>query len=370
MSSPSQYPESVAFPSGDPRNVYMDKVRAFLASIGGRQSLGQEDVQSQLSVVCNAIIHGDHFFLILHQIFYLWITNSTEIPGFLRAKNGFVLFMNYLAGVLCSNDTLPPGLLTFFAQFPEPLQHFILHSSSALQIQQQIIDLINGMHHIEALVRHCMQRKYPPLVMELQDTLSVRSIYLMDVVFTSILRSIWGQPVPYNPPFYEYASKVFQNDLATWQHATASGAPLQTLDHNATIQQYLSLYKQVQEANIRSQAAHITAQQSCALQQQSGFNEGYATLCGGSSAPNRLILLSSIEQAPYQTPSQLQRPQTPLALSNSATAAPSRPPITPAPRVNSQNLDHVDAAYGLAIREYFQGQSLQTFDGKPVIAPN
>jgi hypothetical protein len=206
--------------------------------------------------------------------------------------------MTYLNEILYPNENLHQSVLTFFSQFPEPLQHFVLNSSSALEILQQITMLINGMQHRNELVQRCMQRKYPPLVIELRDILCIPSDRLMNIVFNAIVRQLWGQLVPNTHPFYGLIHKVFQKDVASHKQAIASGSL--SLDHNATIHSYLSLYSQLRDAGIHSQAVQVAAQPQ--MHHQPGPNTAYTIPYGdGSSSTGRILPFSTQQATTYQT---------------------------------------------------------------------
>ena len=303
--SPSQaisLPENTIFPTGDPRTVQMNRIRHFLANIGGRPNLQPEYAQLRLTALCFAVIHGDMLFLILHQIFCLWSTKPHEIPGSIRTNPGFKGLMTYLAEILCSNEHLHQSVLTFFSQFPEPLPQFVLNSSSALEILQQIATLINGMQQRNALVQHCMQRKYPPLANELRECLCIRSDRLMDIVFTAILRQLWGQLVPYSHPLYDMAHKVFRNDLITYKQAAASGSL--PSDQGVTINNYVWLYSQLRDAGVQSQAVQVAAQPQ--MYQQFGPN----TMRTGGGSPSTAPVLPFSTQQATTYPTLTQAPST------------------------------------------------------------
>jgi len=291
--------ENATFPNGDPRTVQMNRIRNFLANIGGRQNLQPDYAKSRLNALCSAVIQGDMLFLILHQIFCLWSTKPHEIPGSIRINRGFKGLMTYLAEILCSNEHLHQSVLTFFSQFPEPLPQFVLNSSSALEILQQITMLIDGMQQRNTLVHHCMQRKYPPLANELREYLCIRSDRLMDIVFTAILRQLWGPLVPYHHPFHEFAHKLFQNDVIRYKQAAASGSL--PLDQSATINTYLWLYSQLRDAGVQSQAVQVAAQPQ--MHQQFGPNTMHTG--GGSSSTGQILPFSTQQATTYPTPTQV-----------------------------------------------------------------
>jgi hypothetical protein len=326
----------------------MNRIRNFLASIGGRQNLQPEYAKSRLSALCFAVIHGDMLYLILHQIFCLWSTRPQDIPGSIRINPGFNNLMTYLAEILCSNINLHQSILTFFSQFPEPLQQFVLNSSSALDILQQITILINGMQQKNTLVQYCMQRKYPPLVIELRDVLGIQSDRLMNIVFTAILRQLWGQLIPYNHPFYDLGYKVFQNDITTYKQAAASGSL--PLDQNATIHSYLSLYSQLRDTGIQSQAGQVATQPQ--MYQQFGPSSR-----GNGSSPTGSILPFSTQQATtYPTLTQLsQVRRTPVS-------GDSRQLSNRVHRTDSQTTTNLNRVPGNFPRHDFNRKSLIAMD--------
>ncbi|KAF2259525.1 hypothetical protein CC78DRAFT_57362 [Lojkania enalia] len=170
---------------------------------------------SRLGVLRDAIDKQDWAYLTLHQYYCLFTTNQQLIPKKILSNPNLNSALRLLQEVLDSNSTLSSEVMHFFANFPYPLTQISLNWPRRYEQEQQMfLNFMVYSANFDTLKAVCAQRKCPPLPRDLFHDLGIASLVFQRIVFTAVLRRIWGAWAPTPQPahqsqFEESAIKLF-----------------------------------------------------------------------------------------------------------------------------------------------------------------
>ena len=180
-------------------DVFNDQLRLPLHLEGPLES-------QRISLLREACLKDDTFYLILHQIF----CGGPLDPGWV-AHLGFssdqIRGLDILKIVLLPNNALPPIVLRFFADFPASR----LQNTSDIVLAQIKEFLPRFLHGWYALRDACFVRQYPPFAAELMSRFTANSSVLQKILFNSIHRQLRGDGDD-DSPYSQDAFKLFDDD--------------------------------------------------------------------------------------------------------------------------------------------------------------
>ncbi len=160
-----------------------------------------------LKDACNT---EDYFYLILHQLYCLYSVQPEavmQLPGF---RQEHTQAFNALAQLLLRNNMLPDYSTKWFSTFPAPIHNLLLFSTlyktAYNDAKNFLLKFMGFWHMIQA---RCKQRMYPPLVDELVNELHLESDVFQRVVFTAVLRGLWGSGSGH---WFQRAEELFKQD--------------------------------------------------------------------------------------------------------------------------------------------------------------
>jgi MIZ/SP-RING zinc finger len=229
----------------------LPRLNAFLDQIRFRGHLN-DLVSCRASILRDALIYQDTFYLCLHQIF----CRATADPLFtMQIGFGDEQFrgLDTIQAILFSNGGLPPDVLHFFATFPypDPTNASPMPGQVVAQVRALLSDLVG---ELQGLRQTCIRRGYPPFTDESRARLRLDSPVFQKVLFNSIHRQLTGTG---SPVWVEQGLRLFDENLRISQERLAvTGYPLSDQQVEAEARQlgaqYLSLRSKLQRARVEA----------------------------------------------------------------------------------------------------------------------
>jgi hypothetical protein len=214
-----------------------------------------------MKVLAEAIESNDMAFLFLHQVLCLRSINPMTVPQPLRTLPTYDSAVRVLDATLAFNSQLDPELLKWFSTFPMPLSEVAMNWSHTYNIGiQTTTRLIWGSgKNWNQFHDGCKKRNGAPVASELLNYLGVESPTLMDLLFTVVLRNIWGSKDERNP-IYRQVQMVFRANrdwfIARLAHGPISEMERARADHNC-FTRYNELYQQLRLYRVNSHMAEV-----------------------------------------------------------------------------------------------------------------
>jgi hypothetical protein len=205
--------------------------------------------ESRMKVLAEAIESNDMAFLFMHQVLCLYSVDPTTVPQPLRTLPNFDSAVRALDTTLALNSQLEPELVKWFSTFPMPLSEVAMNWLQTYNVGiQTTTRLICGSGtNWNRYHEDCKKRNRPPVASELLNYLGVESPTLMDILFTAVLRSIWGSKDERNP-IYPQAQTIFRANR-DWFIARLAFGPISEVERvqadNNCIARYNDLYLQM-----------------------------------------------------------------------------------------------------------------------------
>jgi hypothetical protein len=161
-----------------------------IARHGGQNRLEQTVEKPRFTLLSDACLSGDFFFVLLHQLFCLWSTEPNQVRAFLGTGDSLAAGFHELAKIIRSNDGFSPVHLQWCSQFPFWTAQ--IQQSGAFQLTaRRVLTFLNKLVADRgALFTNCRRRGYPTLVHELVSQLGLFSSVLQQVFFTASRRSL------------------------------------------------------------------------------------------------------------------------------------------------------------------------------------
>ena len=161
----------------------------------------------------------DHAFLMIHQLFCHSTLATLGLQASRLSKED-IAALNTLDSLLASNSHIHQDMVMWFSTFPGPSPAIVSAVSPDVGVGIWQRATLSTVHKIAAhwggpsgLQTSCKERRWPPLVGEMQDTMHVFSQVLQEVMFTSMLRMLMSE----NDFRYHLHQEVFKRDLQiTW----------------------------------------------------------------------------------------------------------------------------------------------------------
>jgi hypothetical protein len=200
-------------PSHGTTQETLPRLNAFLEHIRTKGYLN-DFVKYRATILADACIYQDTFYLYLHQIF----CKATFDP-FFTIQIGFgdeeLRGIDTIQAILLPNGELPPDALQFFASFPYPDPARI--SAITGQIVAQIRAFLSGLDKKWAHLRQaCMTRGYPPFADELRARLQLGSPVFQKVLFNLLHQQLAGAG---SPMWTEQAHRLFEENQRESQNS-------------------------------------------------------------------------------------------------------------------------------------------------------
>ncbi|KAF2205319.1 hypothetical protein GQ43DRAFT_358267, partial [Delitschia confertaspora ATCC 74209] len=205
-SFPTAPQQSVVKPDHFTRQDCLVAIQTFYSRNSIRE--GSTD-QQRMDVLKEAVGLLDWPYMTLHQYYCLASLDRQYIPSNLLALSSWNQGMAVITEVLDTNNNLSPVVLRWFANFPMTLLE--LRSRWPRQFEEQMKGFerfVESSKFFTPLKQICQQRRYPPLVGELESYLGIESRVFQKIVFTAIRRSFWSRRDLISPSEYE-VDKVF-----------------------------------------------------------------------------------------------------------------------------------------------------------------
>ena len=294
-----------------PWNALRDDQIKKLVAITGSCKFGTGMVsyftQRRLSTLIQAVADGDQLFLAIHQIYCLWSVNPVVVPKAIWDSTNFMGTMQYLKVLLSPNREIRLDVLKLLSEFPTQLDAFALKS---LGILEGIKAIMAGLRNKNHLLSKLMVRGYPPLAMELRLNLDIRSPFLMDIVFESMYRQIWGWPRSGNNAIHNQIVAIYKKDVEIFNGQLQSPFGINMANHSQTVRAFLHLIHRLVLQN-RNHAVNISQVSSTVvhppqLQPRPFLAPAHTFTPAGNvqAAPNFMLI------RPPTVPSQLNVPVT------------------------------------------------------------
>ena len=203
------------------------------------------------SILRDACIYQDTFYLCLHQIF----CRATADPLFtMQIGFGDEQFRGFevMQAILLPNGDLPSDVLQFFATFPYPDP--TRASPMLAHIVAQVRAFLSGLdREWEDMRQTFLARGYPPFSDELRARLRLGSAVFQKVLFSSIHRQLGGME---SPVWIEQGFKLFdENQRQSQERLAVNGYPPSEEQVQAEVQllgkRYLNLRAMLQLAGFQ-----------------------------------------------------------------------------------------------------------------------
>ena len=194
-----------------------------------RPDMEQNTELPRMRLLREACQEEDWFYVALHQMYCLFSIQQQALAGMVGLSPKHLEGFSVVRELIKENSLLPQERLSWFAQFPSPLQ--ALYSQSDLY--RHAVSLVKDFILVlpEAYSRFqtdCRGRGTPPLVHELVIVMKLQSLIFQRVVYIALRRGMWG---PIEDEYTRRMHEIFQRNqreyLATLDRQdTASPAPL------------------------------------------------------------------------------------------------------------------------------------------------
>jgi len=200
------------FPWTAVQNFQRRKLSAIMNAVKFGNGMTSHFTNRRFSTLFDAVREGDQLFLTIHEIYCLYSVDPNAVPKVLRENANFEGAMQYLAALLSPNRDIRQDIIKLLSEFPAPLVPLTLQSINAGRTLEAIQATLTGLCNKDHLLNQCRVRGYPPLAPELRWNLDIRSPFLMDIVFESMYRQIWGWPWIGNIDLHNEIVSVYKKD--------------------------------------------------------------------------------------------------------------------------------------------------------------
>ncbi|KAI0201908.1 hypothetical protein F4808DRAFT_87788 [Astrocystis sublimbata] len=166
----------------------------FLRDVGGELGLDTSAERVRFSILNQACVEGDLFFLALHQLFCLWTVNQDSVMALCQpeARNRSLVEKAFgtVALILKSNVTITMRHLRWYANFPSPLP--ALHSHGLYgQTINQVFDFLIRLSETHVFIhQEHARRGFPFLMSELIGMFHLYSPILQWILFRASRRTL------------------------------------------------------------------------------------------------------------------------------------------------------------------------------------
>lgn len=253
-----------------------DILENYIASRGGLENLGPTE-RLRLQVLQMAVAKGDWLFLFLHHIASQQYLNPGFVPTDIATTPNFSAAAQIINMILGSPQLHDSAMMAFFAAFPCQLGLTLSFTPTKedglLYLRQFMPDLPRIWKILEA---ECLQRQYPPTIVEMVGYLKILSPTLLRIFFTAVRRTIW----PCSPEqesgtkmkvIFERADETFERAKNTFFNQ------FQQYEQNDEIQEYLSLQRiflhLCQNQMMQNQFVQLQQRQGPAIRMQPGAHQ-------------------------------------------------------------------------------------------------
>jgi hypothetical protein len=180
----------------------------------------------RLAVLRDATEHMDWPYLTMHQFYCMLSWCPAALPENLRQLPNLNQALRVMHDVLDSNETLSPGVLHFFSNYPYTLNAIGTRwPATSWQQSQLFLNFVNHSPNYDQLKQICERRRCPPLARELALDLRIPSTTFQRLLFTAFLRCIW-RAVPQNSKqarFEADAVAIFKQNQQDYYQRQAVG---------------------------------------------------------------------------------------------------------------------------------------------------
>lgn len=217
-------------------------VESRIQALGGHRAMQGTIEGPRLSLLHDACLQEDFFYVALHQVYCLSSSepeSMSRLPLFGSEQSEG---LNIVSSLLLPNSRMPGQIVGSFATFPTKLDVLLLSSetyqAAYKRVMQWLPHLAQCWQHFKS---QCHRRQYPPLADELDGLLGVSSKTVQRIISTAIHRSFW---VGEEDQCYRKGEEIFLRNQRDYQ---------QRLNR-------LNTASPVPEAEVRSQNQQIVIQ--------------------------------------------------------------------------------------------------------------
>lgn len=251
-----------------------DQIDQRVQLVGGEEALSQEVERPRFTLLKDACVYRDAFYLYLHSLFCRWSLDQRSLPPLpsydLDAiSRGFAI----LETVLKRNTGLSKQNLAWCASFPS--MDFTNPPSGGInEGVKQVADFLTALsQHWPSLHQAAFNRHYPFLMDELLGKLHCYSAVMQNIIFTASRRRIGVPDGDFGAQLHDYFDKdqrQHSDEYGHFQRVILSGDPSEVENRNwGLIQRYREIvYKAKAEQERLQQQALQSQQQALQSQQQ------------------------------------------------------------------------------------------------------
>ena len=201
----------------------------------------------RLSLLQDACLAGDVFYLSVHQIFCLATSCPAQQTERFRFNKFHLQGFSKLAELILPNTNLQLNAARWFSKFPDPLDALLERSPTYRIAFQEACSCIEQLgRNWDQFKRSCLIQRSPPLVDNIEIHLSVKSKVLQHVIFTAILRVSW---IGYHDECFQNCDKAFlgnQEVSHRWSLQQNSNNPPSEEEVKAYYQDLIAQYQRIQ----------------------------------------------------------------------------------------------------------------------------
>ena len=235
-------------------------------ALGGHQTMQGTIQGPRLSLLRDACLQEDCFYVALHQVYCLSSSEpetTSRLPLFgSEQREGF----DIISSLLLPNSRMPEHIVGWFAIFPSQIDALLLSSEFYQAAYKRVMEWLP---HFAQRWQHfkgeCHRRQYPPLVDELDSSIRVSSKTLQRIISTAIHRSFW---IGEEDQCYRKGEEIFvrnQRDHQQRLNRLNTASPATPAEIRAQNQQFI-----IQHQNIYLHHIQHLRQDTQSLPAQSG----------------------------------------------------------------------------------------------------
>jgi len=321
-------------------------IEGHIASVGGLMNLNTGLERPRFTLLIEACMNEDPFYVAMHQLFCVWDIDRkqiTSIPGFPDRQQLSSAF-KILGQLIRDNEQLAPNHKGWFSNFPKPLPDLLRTSEPYRRIVKDVGLFLGRLATDWALLSNdCKMRGYPPLVDELVSRMGLLSPILQGVVFTATRRNLGIRDEEVGTMMEDLFKKdqYEHQELAARYNTNRPPTAKEIEERNATLaNQYLALHNQLIQRRVSMAGGSLPRLPTPVVPSNSHQLAGVPTPT--ATHPSQVINQTAWHHlAPSPDPSgnwqfvsqQSQAPPRTMARSPNPTNVPGRPPSVGAQRV-------------------------------------
>lgn len=166
--------------------------------------------EGRLSLLQDACMAGDVFYLTVHQMYCLATTSPAQQVENFGFNTFHLLGLTKLAELILPNTGLQSEATAWFSEFPGPVDALLKHSTIYQNVFNEAYSCIEQLgRNWDQFKKLCLAQRSPPLVTYMEIDLGVKSMVLQHVVYTAIQRVLW---IGHQDDCFQNCGKLFLGD--------------------------------------------------------------------------------------------------------------------------------------------------------------